>query len=253
LSFKKFFKINGLQWASSLAYNALLSLFPLILLFVTITSLFVDPKIANQQVLTYIQRYIPITNEMQVFIFDTISGVVKNSGQVSLLLFIILIWMGLQCFITLVYSINQAWSVRVTSWWSMSVKSLILLSIMLLIASGVMMLFWLFPIILLNYEIFVVIIQFLFVFISLSFFYKVAPKKASIKFDNIYPEAIFTTALLWIAASCFKIYLNNFASFNLIYETFGAIMALLLWIYLSGCIIIFGACIGSTRMKIESQ
>jgi len=36
---------------------------------------------------------------------------------------------------------------------------------------------------------------------------------------------------------------------NAIYGTFGGIMALLLWIYISGCIFIFGACLCAAQAE----
>jgi uncharacterized BrkB/YihY/UPF0761 family membrane protein len=45
------------------------------------------------------------------------------------------------------------------------------------------------------------------------------------------------------------IYLKNFATLNAVYGAFGGTMALLLWIYLSGCIIIFGACLCAARAE----
>jgi uncharacterized BrkB/YihY/UPF0761 family membrane protein len=39
------------------------------------------------------------------------------------------------------------------------------------------------------------------------------------------------------------IYLEDFATLNAVYGAFGRKLALLLWVYLSGCIFIFGACL----------
>jgi Ca2+-transporting ATPase len=36
---------------------------------------------------------------------------------------------------------------------------------------------------------------------------------------------------------------------NAVYGAFGSIMALLLWIYLSGCIFIFGACLCAAQSQ----
>jgi uncharacterized BrkB/YihY/UPF0761 family membrane protein len=44
----------------------------------------------------------------------------------------------------------------------------------------------------------------------------------------------------------FRWYLSRFAHFNALYGVFGTIMALQLWIYIAGAIIIFGRCIAAT-------
>lgn len=253
LSIEKFIDINGLQWSSSFAYNVLLSLFPLILLLITITSSFIDQGVTNQEILTYIQRYIPITKDIQKYIFDTISDVIESRGKMSIMAFFILVWMSLQCFITLVYSINLAWNIKASNWWSMPVKSIILFVIMISIASLLMIVAWFFPIQIWQYKIGILIFQVSLVFVSLSLCYKIAPITGSIQFSHVYPSALFTTGLLWIAAKLFRIYLSNFANFNIIYGTFAVIMIILFWIYLSGAIIIFGACLTSSQQKIKND
>lgn len=47
----------------------------------------------------------------------------------------------------------------------------------------------------------------------------------------------------------FVIYLKNFARLNAIYGAFGGITALLLWVYISGCILIFGACLCAAQAQ----
>lgn len=86
------------------------------------------------------------------------------------------------------------------------------------------------------------------VFISLSLFYKLAPRRPT-HFAEVWVAALCTTALLQVAESLFVIYLKNFAKLNAVYGSFGGIMALLLWIYLSGCIFIFGACLCAAQVE----
>lgn len=40
---------------------------------------------------------------------------------------------------------------------------------------------------------------------------------------------------------------------NALYGAFGGIMALLLWIYLSGCVFIFGACLCAAQAEMRSE
>ena len=51
----------------------------------------------------------------------------------------------------------------------------------------------------------------------------------------------------------FVIYLGHFATLNAVYGAFGGIMALLLWIYLSGCVFIFGACLCAGQAEALGQ
>jgi uncharacterized BrkB/YihY/UPF0761 family membrane protein len=54
-----------------------------------------------------------------------------------------------------------------------------------------------------------------------------------------------------VAESLFVIFIDNFAALNAVYGAFGGIIALLLWIYLSGCIVIFGACLSAAQANIS--
>lgn len=94
LAVKKFLQIDGGQWAGAFAFNAFFSLFPLIVLFVTITSAFIDLDRAGKEIIAYMERYVPIRGEMQSYIFDTIAGVVKARGQVGAVAFLILVWVA---------------------------------------------------------------------------------------------------------------------------------------------------------------
>ncbi len=47
------------------------------------------------------------------------------------------------------------------------------------------------------------------------------------------------------------LYTKNIGHFNALYGTFGSVVALLLWIYLSGSIIILGGCLSAAKYEIE--
>jgi len=58
---------------------------------------------------------------------------------------------------------------------------------------------------------------------------------------------LLVAVVLWVAASeGFSIYLTNFASYNKIYGTLGAVVALLMWFHLSAYAILVGAAVNAT-------
>ena len=129
LAAKTFSRIDGVQWAGAFAFNAFFSLFPLMILFVTLASAIMDRDRAGKVIIAYMESYVPISGEMQSYIFDTIAGVVKARGQAGVLAFLILIWVVLQCFTTLICATNRAWSTVVHTWWRLPLKSLVLLGL----------------------------------------------------------------------------------------------------------------------------
>jgi Ca2+-transporting ATPase len=253
LAVKKFWQIDGVQWAGAFAFNAFFSLFPLVVLFVTIASVFINGDRAGQEIIAYLERIVPINGEMQHYIFDTIAGVINARGQAGVVAFLLLLWVALQCFITLISATNRAWGIESLKWWRLPLKSLMLLGITVVavligmaapalmgMAAG-----WLFPVNDLHSWAYVLasfVIPWLVMFFGLSLFYSLASPRP-MHFTQVWAAALFATVLLQASESLFVIYLKNFATLNAIYGTFGGIMALLLWIYISGCIFIFGACL----------
>ncbi len=262
LAVKNFFRINGVQWAGAFAFNAFFSLFPLMILLVTIASFFVDRDQAGKEVIAFMENYVPISGKMQTHIFETITGVIKARGQAGVVAFLILLWVVLQCFITLICAINHAWGTAVNNWWRLPLKSLVLLGItagafLLGMAVPVMAKMakdWLFPVNDFSSWVYAMgsfFIPLLVVFLSLSLFYWLAPRRPT-RFAEVWVSALCATALLLATESLFVMYLKNFATLNAVYGAFGGIMALLLWIYLSGCIFIFGACLCAAQAEGRS-
>jgi YihY family inner membrane protein len=263
LAVKKFFRIDGAHWAGAFAFNAFFSLFPLMVLLVTIASCFVDRDRAGKEVIAYMESYVPISGEMQRHIFDTIAGVIKAREQAGALAFLILVWAALQCFTTLICATNRAWGTAVYNWWRLPLKSLVLLgttagAVLLGMAVPVLMRMaqgWLFPVLDFRSWVYALggfVIPLLVVFIGLSLFYRLAPRRPT-RFAEVWAAALCTTVLLRACESLFVIYLKDFARLNAVYGAFGGIMALLLWIYLSGCVFIFGACLCAGQAEALEQ
>jgi len=58
---------------------------------------------------------------------------------------------------------------------------------------------------------------------------------------------------LQLCQNAFVNYLPRFVNYNAIYGTVGVMMFLLLWVYLSGVIIILGACFCATQAKLNGD
>jgi Ca2+-transporting ATPase len=255
----RFNLIDGTTWAGAFTFNAFFSMFPAIVLMVTLASSFVDRQRATTELIEYVEGYIPITADMQNYIFDTVGGVVNARSQASLVAFVLLFWGSIQCFITLVTAINRARDGTDYSWWRLPIKSF---TLFLVVVVGILMGIGI-PLVVNLVGQWVPLLArfqasidkasgFVFspaiVFFCLILLYRFAPRRAT-SFRDVWIGALLATVLLRLAERGFGIYINNFASFNAIYGTFGGIMALLLWIYFSGCIFIFGACVSVAQAE----
>lgn len=263
LAFAKFLKIDGTQRAAAFAYYAFFSLFPVAVLFVAVGSLFVDRQVAIQSVIGYAESHVPLTGQMERQVFDTISGVVESRGHVGVMASVVLLWGSLQFFKALVRATNRAWNTDLHSWWQMPLKSLALLGVL---ASGVILGLavpigaklvddWLPPMHGIVRALVTIAIHAgpaLVLFYGIALFYRLAPR-AETHFSDVWPAALGVTLLLRLVETLFVVYLKNFGSFNVVYGTVGGIMAFLIWIYLSGCIVVFGACIGAAQAEVNGN
>jgi len=253
LAGKRFLEIDAAQWAGAFAFNAFFSLFPLIVLFVTIASFFVDRERAGNEVIAYLESHVLISGPMQHQIVETIAGVIGARERAGAIAALILLWTALQCFITLIIATNRSWRIPGHNWWRLPLKSLVLLGSTagaVLLGLAVPMLLrmtkaWLFPTHDSSswvYGVGAFLIPSMVVFLGLSLFYRLAPRRP-MRLSEVWAAALSVTVLLRVAESLFVIYLRNFGTLNAVYGAFGGVMALLLWIYVTGCIFIFGACL----------
>jgi len=258
----RYHEIDGEQRAASFAYYAFFSLFPLIVLLVTTigSSLLKDQQQAAHHITEEIGKFAPISDADKLMIVNTIDGVIKSRGSAGIVAFVTLAWSSLRFFQALVRGINRAWHTREYAWWHLPIKNLGMVGI---IASA-LVLNTLLPTILKVVRGFIpyqtsllshitrageVAIPLLILFYALTLFYKYAPQRAITLRDVLLP-ALVTTGLLKLLQYLFGIYLVNYSNFNVIYGTFAGVMALLLWIYLSGAVIIYGGCLCAVRAEL---
>lgn len=73
-------------------------------------------------------------------------------------------------------------------------------------------------------------------------FYRIGPNRPTAR---LWPGLI-TALVLWIVASAgFSIYIGNFGSYNEVYGSIGAVVALLMWFYLSAYVVLLGGVVNA--------
>ncbi len=89
------------------------------------------------------------------------------------------------------------------------------------------------------------------VLIFLAMFYRWGPNRPGDRSGLITPGAILAAAL-WAAASiAFSVYLGYFGTYNRIYGSIGAIVALLVWFYISAYIILLGGVLNAEIARLR--
>jgi Ca2+-transporting ATPase len=266
----KFDETDGEQRAASFAYYAFFAMFPLILLLITIGSTFIgDQQAAATNIITYVGNYIPGlgTGEGNVVV-NTLQGVANSRRSAGVIAFCVLAWSALRFFQALVRGVNRAWGTKEYSWWRLPIKNLFMVAILAsalllgivapLVLKQIKTLYWLhshdsefeFPFVYYLFSVAELTIPLLVLFYGLSMFYMFAPRRRT-SFREIWGAAVTVTLLLQILQRGFVLYTVNIGNFNALYGTFGSVVALLLWIYLSGSLIILGGCISAAQYEVR--
>ncbi len=260
----RYHKIEGEQRAASFAYYAFFSLFPLIVLLVTAVggSLLKNEAQATRTVTQLLQQYMPLAPVDQAAIVKTVNGFIEGRKSAGLLAFLTLAWSSVRFFQALVQGVNRAWGTHEHAWWLLPVKNF---GMVLVLASGMVLggilptvisvvrgfipqQVWVVPIF---FDLLLSAVPVVILFYVILLFYKYAPRNAVSLREVLLPAMIITVALKFLQFG-FGIYLRNYSNFNVIYGTFAGVMALLLWIYLSGSLVIFGGCLCAVLRELKS-
>ena len=264
----KYVETDGEQHAASFAYYALFSLLPLLVLLIALGTRFLgDRDQATNQIFDLLSQYIVVDLGSADQVRATVAGFMHSRLGSGLISFVILTWTSLRFFHSLVRAVNSAWGTHEYSWWRLPLKNLLMVSVL----ASALLIGLLVPAILNGFEKYYSIHRDAFAFdfglgglmvrlargllpplllsYSLILFYKFAPQRKTI-IREVWIEALGVTAALGGLQKLFVIYAGSVTNFNVLYGTFGSVVALLLWIYLTGTVIIIGGCASAARSEV---
>jgi membrane protein len=86
--------------------------------------------------------------------------------------------------------------------------------------------------------------------VGFSVIYRLGPNRGKRPSRWVTPGAVFAT-ICWAAASAgFSIYLTNFGAYNEVYGSIGAVIAMLMWLFISAWLVLLG---GALNAEIEAR
>ena len=244
---------EDLTFASSIAYYALLSLFPFFMLVLSLLGGLTASDQDRRDILGFVLRYFPQQFE---FVDRQLSAFQQNRVRLGVAGSILMVWAAMGVFGAVTSAINHAWGVdRQPSYFKHK-----LISFVMLLAAGVLLMAGLLLVSASN----VVEAQWFAVVLSrtpgLDFLQGFAVKSAStmifillvgmvfyfvpnakVRFRDVWVGAILT-GLLWRAAlSGFSWYVRDLTRFSVIHGQIAAVVVFLLWVYISAVILLYGA------------
>ena len=244
--------------AAAIAYFALFSLFPLTLLSISIASFNLGPLMDQQLIVQKLEFIAPALGQL---LGQNIDEIIQARGPVSGVALVSLIWSASTIFYTLTQTLNKIWGNKRSRpvWKRRGLAILFVLTFVgpaLFLASFAGSLIanlrtWLpDPIIPMGSGISfgVAILLDVALFMVL---YILLPHGAS-TWREILPGAI-GAGLLWeLAKKAFLFFVSTYISVsNLVYGSVAAILAFLLWAYLSGLIFLFGAFLSVSYYRLK--
>ena len=265
LTLVKYSSIDGEQRAASFAYYAFFALFPLLLLLVTIGSYFFDPAKVGTVVIDAVSRYVLVDSDKHDLVRQTIRGVIKARRGVGSFAVLGLVWSSLRFFQSLVRGVNRAWGTHEYTWWRLPIQNMLMVGLLasalligvvvpwvlkgvqshLQIAFGANLIY-------MGFAAVRVLLPSTILFCGFSMFYKLAPQRRT-TFREVWLAALVVTLLLHVLQSLFVLYARNVAHFNAVYGAFGSVIAVLMWVYLSGSVIILGGCVCAAMAEVSGK
>ena len=259
LTMRDFSRSNGPNMAAGVAYFALFSLFPLSLASIAIAGFFFSGEGEQLKVVDAIQGLIPVSTD---YLSDSIEGVVDSRGPISLIGLLGLVWSGLAVFSAVRKGINHAWGIGKPP--NLLKERLIDLSMLAGIGLAG------FAVLVLSAKLFEVpeiggwlsivgggilakvlvsLLSLLVTFLVLLLMYKYVPHR-KVAWGDVWLGALLGAMFLEGGKNLFAWYVSNFGSFNVVYGSLGALMAILVWVYISAIILLLAAHLSAVYCRV---
>lgn len=252
--YERFMKTEVMSSAAGIAYYSLFSLFPLIVFLIAFNSSFLKSEEVQDRIINISERYLPGSKSL---VEANINHLISGRRTVGLMGSIILLWSATLVFAEIVNNINKAWP-------KAPARHFLIERLMALIIIASIVVFLLLSLIVtaaLNFlpgilEKFGIagaevlrtaagfpmrFIPFACLFCAFSLMYRWVPNTL-VRWREAGAGGFFAATMLEVAKICFIWYLSSgLGSYQLVYGSLGALVAFMLWVHVSSCLILLGA------------
>ena len=249
---KELFFSNDLTHAAAIAYYALLSLFPFLLLVVSIFGSITADDADRAEVLSFLFKYFPARFD---FLVQQLEGFRQHPVEISITGALGLVWGSLGVFGAVMSAVNEAWGVKKPrGFWKHRLATLLMfltaagtliIGLLLISASRVVSaygftvslenLWWIAAIRSLALQYLATILFIL----AVGLVYYLAPNERA-RFRDVWVGAVLT-GLLWRAAfDVFSWMMARNAQIQVVNGSIAVVVVFLMWVYMSAVILIFG-------------
>jgi membrane protein len=256
-TFARTIETRLLGLAAEIAFNTMLSLFPAIIALLTAIGLFAE-SLRNTfiQLATELSKIVP--QEAWILIRDFANHEIANSKNSSLfsLSFVITLWTASGAINTAMTALDQIQQIhpkKMRPFWQAKLISLGLTIgtiLLLMLASFLVFISDLLLGIVVNNNTYLIFISHLWQFLrwplalatvatAFAFVYRYGPSKCKTNTPLI-PGAILAAIFWAIVSAIFRLYVRNFGNYNKVYGAVGAVIVLMLWLWMSAFVLLVG-------------
>lgn len=248
----EFYNSDDLTYAASIAYYALLSLFPFFLLLFSILASVTSDASRRTAVIDFLLNYFPTQ-------FDFLSGQLDALQQMRFRVGIggaaALVWASLGVFSAVSSAVNHAWGVEkqrsylrhklFSFFMLLAAGSLLMMALLLVSAFQIVHATWFaavvarFPGLTVLGSLFVRYAATFMLTLVVGLVYYFVPN-ASVRFRDVWPGAILTGALWHAALEGFSFYVRDMSRFTEVHGSIAAVVVFLIWVYTSAVVLMYG-------------
>jgi YihY family inner membrane protein len=254
----KFLAEDSLMVSASIAYHSLLAIFPLLLLLLGVSGLYIRRFELTGHLSVVLQRYLPIRTDI---IMQNLVGISHAYGRIGLVSFLLLLWSSSGVFVPLEKALNRAWEVGVgRRWWQsrlLALEMAFVVGCLLMIATASVggeilirkrlnaLLGHSFHfLVIFLYHLLTAMSSFAVALVAFIVLFQRLPNRP-MRFRQAWPGALLT-ALLWEAARLLFSMLLPFFNYRQVYGSIGVMVSLMTWAYISSAVMLFGAQVSRT-------
>ncbi len=261
----RFYNSDDLTHASSIAYYALLSLFPFFLVAFSVLGSVSAGAGERTAILDFVFRYFPRQLE---FVAAQLDALAQSRVQLGVVGSVLIVWAAMGVFGAVTSGVNYAWGVPQSHGFFkhkavsflMLVAAGILLMIALLLVSAVQVAraSWFAAVpasvpglkvlqgLVFRYAslvLFVVVVGLIFYFVT----------NTKVRFRDVWVGAV-VTGLLWHGALAgFSWYVRDLSHYRVIHGSIAAVVVFLIWVYFSSAILLLGAEISGAYSRLRRE
>lgn len=259
------YRSDDLTFAASIAYYALLSLFPFFLLALSILASVTGSDADRDRVLGFVLRYFPLQFE---FIRQQLTSMRQTGVPLGIFGSVLMVWAAMGVFGAITSAVNHAWGVdkqpsylkhKLIAFVMLVAASLLLLLGLLLVsainiaearwfagviahAPNVLLVFQGVAVKSASTVIFIVLVGLIFYFVP----------NAAVRFRDVWVGAVLT-GLLWRAALAgFSQYVRDLKRFS-VHGSIAAVVVFLLWVYISAVILLYGVEVTAAYARLRRR